>query len=240
MFILQFILYESLIRTTPSAMIFSSSTKTIIGIMLIKFASGFVSDWGVISLYILSYYHYHDSLIKITSSTNSLAMIILLLPVIICLVVSTKVADRIGYVQLIKISSVMYFVFPLVSFFNFSLIVFLLCNMIIPTCSFTLSLIPLFNCMYSYYGDNKNFVTGLVIGSFSLGAIVWNIVATMWINPDNLIPDIKSDETELMFFGREVADRVPRATNIIYLVSGILVMVGALLVEKNDGGEVGG
>jgi MFS family permease len=201
--------------------------------MLIKFASGFVSDWGVISLYIFSYYHYHDSPITIGPSTNSLAMIILVIPVIICLFISTKIANKIGYIKLIRICACIYFIFPLVSFFNFHLIVFVLCLMIAPTCSFTLSLIPLFNCLYSYYGNNKNLVTGLVIGSFSLGAIIWNLISTILINPDNLIPNIPSTSSSLYFFPEEVADRVPKSSTFIYFLSGILVMAGAFLVNKN-------
>jgi MFS family permease len=201
--------------------------------MLIKFASGFVSDWGVISLYIFSYYHYTDSTITINSSTNSFAMIILVIPVILCLFISTTIANKIGYLLLIRICAIIYFIFPLVSFFNFSLVVFVICLMIAPTCAFTLSLIPLFNCLYSYYGTNKNLVTGLVIGSFSLGAIIWNLIATILINPDNLIPNVQSHDSKLMLFPKEVADRVPRSSNIIYFISGVLVVVGAFLVNKD-------
>jgi MFS family permease len=202
--------------------------------MLIKFASGFVSDWGVISLYIFSYFHYNDKSIVINSSTNSIAMIILVIPVILCLFFSTTIANKIGYLKLIRICAFVYFIFPIVSFFNFNLIVFVICLMIAPTCAFTLSLIPLFNCLYSYYGTNKNLVTGLVIGSFSLGAIIWNLIATILINPDNLIPNVRSKDPSLSFFPQEVADRVPRSSNIIYFISGILVLIGAFLVNKND------
>jgi hypothetical protein len=106
--------------------------------------------------------------------------------------------------------------------------------MIAPTCAFTLSLIPLFNCLYSYYGNNKNLATGLVIGSFSLGAITWNILSTILINPDNLIPNIPSNDPSFYFFPKEVADRVPKSSNLIYFISGVLVLIGAFLVSKND------
>lgn len=161
----------------------SSATKTIIGVMIVQFASGFTGDWGVISLYILSYYHYYGAPVEIKSSTNSLLMIILVIPVIFCLFISTKVANKIGYVQLIRICAISYLIIPLFSYFNFSFIMFVLCNMLGPCCSFTLSLIPLFNCMYSYYDKNKNLATAFVIGSFSIGAIVWNLAATLSINP---------------------------------------------------------
>lgn len=36
----------------------TAAQKTLLGIMIIKFATGFTGDWGVISLYILSYYFF--------------------------------------------------------------------------------------------------------------------------------------------------------------------------------------
>lgn len=39
----------------------SEAQKTILGIMIVKFATGFTGDWGVISLYILSFYHYYGA-----------------------------------------------------------------------------------------------------------------------------------------------------------------------------------
>lgn len=35
--------------------------KTLLGIMLICFGAGFVNDWGVISIYFLSYYYFHGA-----------------------------------------------------------------------------------------------------------------------------------------------------------------------------------
>lgn len=97
-----------------------------------------------------------------------------------------------GYVRLIRICAVAYLILPLFSFINFNLIIFVLCNLIAPASTFTLSLIPIFNCMYSHYGNNKSLATGMVICSFSVGAIVWNIISTMAINPDNTVPDVDS------------------------------------------------
>lgn len=127
-------------------------------------------------------------------------MIILVFPVIFCLFISTRLANKIGYVKLIRICSIFYLLLPLISFFNFSFIFFMLFNMIAPACSFTLTLIPLFHCMYSYFGKSKNLTTAMIIGSFSIGAIAWNLIATISINPDNLIPDVPSGEAELNWF----------------------------------------
>lgn len=155
------------------------------GIILIKFAMGFMSDWGSISMYVLSYFHYYGSPIQIQSNTNSLAIVIVVIPIICCFFISTHISNIIGYIFLIRISAVMLFIFPLFSFISFNFVIFFLCNLVIPSCAFSLCFIPLFHCLYSYYNENKNLATGVVFGSFSLGAIVWNLVATLFINPDN-------------------------------------------------------
>lgn len=151
--------------------------------MIIKFATGFTSDWGVISLYVLSYYHFNGAPVEIKASTNSMLMIILVIPCAICLAISTKVAHLVGYARLIRYCSIVYLILPLASFFNFSFWMFVLFNMVIPCSAFALSLVPIFHCMYSHFSENKSLATGLAICSFGLGAIVWNLVATFTINP---------------------------------------------------------
>lgn len=161
-------------------------------------------------------------------------MIILVIPVTICLIISTKLANWVGYVKLIRLCGIGYLVLPLFSFINFNFVIFILCNLIAPACTFTLSLIPMFNCMYSHYGKNKSLATGLVICSFSVGAIVWNIVATMAINPDNTVPDVDTDDPHLKFFPQEITQRVPRTMNYVYLISGLMFFGAIWLISKNQ------
>jgi MFS family permease len=38
---------------------------------------------------------------------------------------------------------------------------------------------------YSYFPNNKGLVGGIIMASYSLGAIMWSIVAGEIVNPDN-------------------------------------------------------
>lgn len=71
--------------------------QTMIGVMMIFFSAGFIGDWGIYSIYILSYYHFHGAPLEIKASTNSIMMILLIIPVTFCLIYATKIAARIGY-----------------------------------------------------------------------------------------------------------------------------------------------
>ncbi len=168
----------------------TQAQKSLIGIMIIKFATGFTSDWGVISLYVLSYYHFRGAPLEIKSSTNSLLMILLVIPVTICLIIATKVSLYFGHERLIRFCAIAYLILPLLSFLSFRFEIFVFCNLLAPCSAFALSLVPIFHCLYSHYGNNKSLATGAVICSFGLGAIVWNLVSTLAINPENIIPDI--------------------------------------------------
>lgn len=151
----------------------------------------------------------------------------------ICLILSAKIGNKIGHVKIIKISAFIFIVAPLFSFFSFHFVMFTIFNLILPCSAFAMALVPLFTCMYSYYSQNKSVATAMSIGSFSIGAIVWNIAITLSINPDNIIPEIRTEDPNLNFFMKDIADKVPKSMNYAYLGSGILFLVGSLLINYN-------
>ena len=128
----------------------TESQRAILGIMLIAFSVGYVNDWGVICLYFLSYFYFHGSPLEITSTTNSIWLMSMVVPVIFCLFFSIKIAIRVGYVNLVKFCAVTYLIVPLVMWINFNFILFTLCNLIIPASLVGLVLPPLFHCLYSH------------------------------------------------------------------------------------------
>lgn len=73
----------------------------------------------------------------------------------------------------------------------------------------------------------------MAIGSFSIGAIVWNLAVTLAINSDNIIPEIKTEDPNLNFFMKDISDKVPKTINYAYLGSGILFLIGSFLISFN-------
>ena len=133
----------------------------------------------------------------------------MVIPVAVCLAISIKVAHCVGFVKLIRYCAVVYLLVPLLMFIDFNFVMFLVCDVVIAASVYALTLPPLFHCLYSHCSEYKSMATGIVIGSFSLGAIFWNIVITLVINPDNTIPDIDSGDPNLTFFPQEISSRVP-------------------------------
>lgn len=54
--------------------------------------------------------------------------------------------------------------------------------------------------MYSHFGQSKSMATGAAIFSFGIGSVIWNLIITMAVNPENIIPDIKTSDPNMSFF----------------------------------------
>lgn len=69
--------------------------KTIIGVCLIKLSTGVVGCWGSINLYILSYFYHQGA--SISPSTNSIILILNIIPMALVILIATKLSDKFGY-----------------------------------------------------------------------------------------------------------------------------------------------
>ncbi|XP_060570539.1 uncharacterized protein LOC132728868 isoform X1 [Ruditapes philippinarum] len=70
---------------------------------------------------------------------------------------------------------------------------------------------------------NPALSAGLIVAGFGGGAIIFNQVITAYINPDNLSPDLITDEGERYFTDAELLDRVP--TMFLILGGSYLAMI---------------
>jgi Na+/melibiose symporter-like transporter len=123
--------------------------KSLLGALIIKFSTSVTSCWGNINLYFLSMF-YNDGH-RITSATNSLILCISVIPMIISLLFATKLCNKFGYVFIIRLCCIIFFISPLVNLFVFSIYSFIIFCVVIPGSAFALSSIPILNCMWSQF-----------------------------------------------------------------------------------------
>jgi hypothetical protein len=71
------------------------STLTLIGVVLIKFATGSIITWGSINLYIISYFKYEG--FSVSRSTNSIAILLNIIPMAFLILFATKLSEKFGY-----------------------------------------------------------------------------------------------------------------------------------------------
>ena len=69
--------------------------RTLLGVVLVKLATGVISCWGSINLYIMSYFYFQGY--EITKSTNSLMILFMIIPMSFLTLLATKLSDKFGY-----------------------------------------------------------------------------------------------------------------------------------------------
>lgn len=151
--------------------------------MLIKFSTGSISSWGSINLYILSYLYYHGW--DVSPSTNSMMIVVNIIPVSVLVLFATKVCDRFGYEVVIRTCALVYFLSPLVLYFKFNYFTIMLFGMLLPISAFAISTIPVINCLWTQFHDCKNKVTSVAVVCFAVGGAFWSYMFTKYVNPMN-------------------------------------------------------
>jgi MFS family permease len=123
--------------------------RSLIGVMLIKFATGAISSWGSVNLYILSYF-YHEG-VHLGSQTNSIIILFTIIPISFLVMFSTKLSDKFGYENIIIICSLIFVLSPMVIIFKFNFTTMVLCCLFLPASGFSISTIPVINCLWTQF-----------------------------------------------------------------------------------------
>lgn len=88
----------------------------------------------------------------------------------------------------------------------------------------------------SCYPERKGLITGIVVGSFAVGAFVFNFIATAIVNPSNIKPydqDVSGGKTE-KFFEKSVAENVPKMFLILAAIYTVLLTISLFLIQDID------
>ena len=96
------------------------------------------------------------------------------------------------------------------------------------------SFVPIM-CSWEYYPDHKGLISGLLVCSWGLGAFLFAYLMTMVANPDDLLPTIRSVNSEGdLLFDSHVASRIPQMFQTCLVIQCVLAVVGTLLVTRNS------
>ncbi|XP_053404678.1 uncharacterized protein LOC123553875 isoform X2 [Mercenaria mercenaria] len=89
---------------------------------------------------------------------------------------------------------------------------------------------PPAQCAVKWFPKRPGFAAGLIVCGSGGGALIFNQVVTMYINPGNLSPDLETADGEKYFTDKDVLDRIPK---VFLLLAGIYVClqcIGILLL----------
>lgn len=76
-------------------------------------------------------------------------------------------------------------------------------------------------------------VSGIIIGGFGFGTLIFNQVARVLINPNNIKPSIHLTQAgnANTYYDHDVANNVPSALRILSLIYLIVGVIGALMLK---------
>ena len=160
-----------------------NAIKTFIGMALIKFAAGIMGTWGTINIYFFSFLKHHGQ--QINKTTNSVVLLCVVIPTAFTVLIANTLSKKFGYKLVIRICSLVCTISPFMINFRLTLSTLSLFILLIPVCCFTISSVPILNCLWSHYPNHLNKVSGAAVFFFAIGNIIYNIIFTLIINPHN-------------------------------------------------------
>nr|CDS25341.1 oxalate:formate antiporter [Hymenolepis microstoma] len=86
----------------------------------------------------------------------------------------------------------------------------------------------IFSVAGSWFPKQRTLITGMIVGGFGLGALVFTPIQTIYINPNNLMVN---NETKL-FDDPELLDKVPKAFLVLGGSLAVLQLIGILLLNE--------
>lgn len=200
----------------------------LLGVMLVKFATGMAAIWGTCNIYFFSYFTHQG--IEVTAQTNSLILLCALIPTSCAVLLSNPFARLLGYKAAVRICAFLFLLSPIVINWYCTVASFALFWLVIPLSCFCLGAMPVLNCLWSHFRRDLSKVSGLAVVFFSLGIIFWNLLFLFIANPQNIGADI--NEHNMPIFPEEVAKKVFKASNIAYVLAGLCYIAGSFLIDK--------
>lgn len=79
---------------------------------------------------------------------------------------------------------------------------------------------PPIQTVVKWLPNKPAFATGMIVCGFGGGATIFNQIVTAYLNPENLSPDLETDDGEKFFTNTALLDRVPK---LFLLLAGIYV-----------------
>lgn len=147
---------------------------------------GIVAIWGNISIYITSYLRASDS--SVTMATTYVIFPITILMAAIFMQLGSYMNQRVNPKIQVSIGGLLMFLslFSCSYVTNASLFIFLYA--VVMGLSFGLLYMPGLKNSWQYFPSKKGLISGIVISSFSVGAIFWTLLTKAVANPNDELP----------------------------------------------------
>lgn len=204
---------------------------TIIGGFLIHLVLGSFYLWGVINVYVTSYYRLHSDSsleIKMTSSLFSFMSLSISLTFFFSLLTIRSFQPRvIVTLEMILISATI-LISSLMSNFWLFMIFY---GIIFGLFSGFVYIVPIYlSCQF--FPEKKGVISGIITGGYGLATIFSSLIIQNIINPENKKASISYDGDK--YFDSDVADNLPKAVRYLALYFLILGGIGGSMLMRSE------
>ncbi|XP_076467195.1 apicoplast pyruvate carrier 1-like [Babylonia areolata] len=90
-------------------------------------------------------------------------------------------------------------------------------------------------CAMRWFPDHRGLMSGLIFVGFGLGSTIFNQIITLYLNPNNIPPDLTHGE-DVYFTQDEVLDRVPGLFLVLGGTYAAMQLTGVVLMANPPGG----
>ena len=203
---------------------------SVIGGFILHLVIGCFYLWGVINIYVTSYYRLHGEPSLNTSLTSGLFPIFLLF-VGLTFFFGVKLAEKIGIKLACLIESLWMSMAVLLSSFMPDFWSFMFFFAIVYGFgSGLLYLVPIYVAS-KHFPDKKGLVTGIIVAGNGIATLMASQMSQTIINPDNKKPISMEDGK---YFMGDIAEQVPVFLKYLALYFGVLSVLGSVLIMPKD------
>ena len=154
------------------------------------------------------YYHKGDPY-----ATNKLGVIVLPVFLLINNLISPfgpYMLKRVNLSILLGVGLTMMCLAALLCSYAQSFLGFLLCYCLLMPVGRGIYFYSLYVVCWEWFPNVKGFVTGLITGAVGLGSLIFSIMSTSIVNPENVSPYLPSPDAKEVVFPKHIADRMPK------------------------------
>lgn len=206
--------------------------STILGGILFFSALGGVGTWGNLNIYFFSFFKKRANLSSPTQMNFILPIIAI--PIALVSVFSIQIAEKVGFRKIIRGAALVYSLGTVLSSFSENVYVFTLLYSFLPGIALAFSMNPVIYCVWSCYPEIKGKISGYMFAVFQLSTLVYSLLGTMIINPENKIASEKAvDENNnvLNYYGEDVTKNMAKMVFVLGLIYFCLCVTASFLIS---------
>lgn len=94
-------------------------------------------------------------------------------------------------------------------------------------------IVPLI-CCWEYFPKHKGMMTGIIVGSYGIGSLVFTQVAMRIVNPNGHLPGKDIGLADYKLFEADVANNVPQMLRTLVTIYIVQCLIGIALISRPD------